>query len=242
MASEAGRLNRPMAVATLLALLVLLGLGTWQLERLGWKRDLLARIAALHDAPAEPLTVVLHRIADAQDVEFTRVQAQCAEVSAKVVHLYALHEGAPGWRPVAACRLTTGPHASILVDLGFAPGEAGAGPVDTAVTLPAGRPIIGVLRRPSPEAWFESLAPRPPSPDRRRWFRRDIAGMAAALGAPNPAPVMLMLESPATPGLTASPLPTGISNRHLEYALTWYGLALALAAVYIAKLLRDRKA
>ena len=99
-----------------------------------------------------------------------------------------------------------------------------------------------MLRRPTAETWFEALAPRPPSPDRQRWFRRDITGMAAALGAPNPAPVMLMLESPAATGLTPSPLPTGISNRHLEYALTWYGLALALAAVYIAKLLRDRKA
>ena len=69
------------------------------------------------------------------------------------------------------------------------------------------------------------------------------AALAAALGAPNPAPLMLMLERPAGgPGLISAPLPTGVSNRHLEYALTWYGLALALAAVYIAKFLRDRKA
>jgi surfeit locus 1 family protein len=54
---------------------------------------------------------------------------------------------------------------------------------------------------------------------------------------------MLVLEFPAGgPGLIASPLPAGLSNRHLEYAITWYGLALALASVYIAKLLRDRKA
>jgi surfeit locus 1 family protein len=51
-----------------------------------------------------------------------------------------------------------------------------------------------------------------------------------------------MLESPPAAGLTPAPRPAGISNRHLEYALTWYGLALALAAVYIALLLRDRKA
>jgi surfeit locus 1 family protein len=67
--------------------------------------------------------------------------------------------------------------------------------------------------------------------------------MAAALKAPAPAPVFLMLESPAPQGPPLpSPLPTDIPNRHLEYALTWFGLALALLAVYIAKLVRDRKA
>jgi surfeit locus 1 family protein len=111
------------------------------------------------------------------------------------------------------------------------------------VTVAAGAPLTGVLRRPTQPTWFEQLAPRDPSPDRSRWFRRDIAGMGAALRVPNPAPVMLMLESPpGGPGLVRAPLPTDIPNRHLEYALTWYGLALALVAVYIAKLLRDRKA
>jgi surfeit locus 1 family protein len=68
--------------------------------------------------------------------------------------------------------------------------------------------------------------------------------MAAVLHAEAPAPVFLMLESPAPsgPGPQPAPLPTDIPNRHLEYALTWYGLALALLGVYIAKLLRDRKA
>ena len=240
MASRA--LSKPLAVATAVSLAILLGLGTWQMNRLAWKQDLLARIAALAEAPAEPLSVVLHRIDDGRDVEFSRVQVECAETSARPVQLYALHEGAPGWRPVTACRLSSGPNASILVDLGFAPGEPGAAPADTTASLPVGQPVIGVLRKPTEESWLEALAPRPPSADGRQWFRRDITGMAAVLGAPNPAPMMLMLESPAAPGLVASPLPTGLSNRHLEYALTWYGLALALAAVYIAKLLRDRKA
>lgn len=232
-----------MTVATVVALTVLLALGTWQLERRVWKEDLLARIAALKDAPAEPLPVVMRRLAEGHDVEFTRVQAVCAELRPRVVYLYALHDGAPGWRPVVACRLGQGAHGSVLIDLGFQPGEAGAGPKPQAVALAAGAPVVGVLRRPSPPTWFERLAPREPSADRARWFRRDVDGMAQAIGVTNPAPLMLMLESPAGgPGLVRAPLPAGIPNRHLEYALTWYGLALALVAVYIAKLLRDRKA
>jgi surfeit locus 1 family protein len=236
------RFSIPLATTTAAALAILVGLGTWQLNRLAWKQDLLARIAALADSPAQPLNVVLHRIDDGRDVEFTRVQVDCAGYVIRPVHLYALHEGAPGWRPITACRLTSGPRASILVDLGFMPGEAAAPPLQMPVTLPPNRPIIGILRKPTPPSWWEGLAPRPPAAGGRQWFRRDIAGMAAALGASNPAPVMLMLESPAAAGLTPAALPTGISNRHLEYALTWYGLALALAAVYIALVLRDRKA
>ena len=63
--------------------------------------------------------------------------------------------------------------------------------------------------------------------------------MAAALGAARPAPVMLMAETSTNPGFTAlkpSPVPAEISNRHLEYALTWFGLAAALAGVYAARL------
>lgn len=236
------RFSIPLAITTAAALAVLVGLGTWQLGRLAWKQDLLGRIAALADSPAQPLNVVLHRIADGQEVEFTRVQVDCAGYVEQPVYLYALHEGAPGWRPITACRLTSGRNASILVDLGFQPGEAAAPPTRTPVTLPPGAPLIGILRKPTAAAWWEGLAPRPPSTDGRQWFRRDVVGMAKALAAPNPAPVMLMLESPQAAGLTSAPLPSGLSNRHLEYALTWYGLALTLAAVYIALLLRDRKA
>jgi surfeit locus 1 family protein len=232
-----------LTVAAGAALAILLTLGTWQLERRAWKEDLLARIAALQDAPAEPLPVVLRRLAEGRDIEFTRVQAVCAELKPRVVYLYALHDGQPGWRPVVACRLAESAHGALLIDLGFQPGEAAAPPRPQIVALTAGAPVVGVLRRPSPPAWFERLAPREPSADRSRWFRRDIEGMARAIGVSNPAPLMLMLETPSGgPGLVRAPLPASIPNRHLEYALTWYGLALALAAVYIAKLLRDRKA
>ena len=232
-------------LATLVAasLIILLSLGTWQLNRLAWKHDLLARIEVAKTAPAQPLAVVLHRLDQGLDIEFTRVQVDCAAYSGRIVYLYSLHEGAPGWRPTTACRLTGGPTGSILVDLGFQPGEAGAAPKPQAVTLAPNIPIVGVLRRPSPEPWFERLAPRPPSADGEQWLKRDITGMSEALGADNPAPLMLMLENPVGgPDLVASPLPVALSNRHLEYAVTWYGLALALASVYIAKLLRDRKA
>jgi len=230
-------------VAVAVSLLILLSLGTWQLQRLAWKSEILTRIAALEASPARPLEATLRRADAGEDVEFARVRTACADFSPRIVHLYALREGQAGWRPIVACGLEDESHGSILVDLGFRPGEPGEVPSPQVLSLVPGEPIVGVLRRATEPVWFERLAPRPPSPDGARWLRRDLPGMAAALGATDPAPLMLMLESPSGgPGLTQAAVPTGVSNRHLEYAVTWYGLALALAAVYIAKLLRDRKA
>jgi surfeit locus 1 family protein len=68
--------------------------------------------------------------------------------------------------------------------------------------------------------------------------------MAKALKAERPAPTFLMAETatnPEFPALLPSPLPAEISNRHLEYALTWFGLAASLAGVYVAVLWRRRK-
>jgi len=77
------------------------------------------------------------------------------------------------------------------------------------------------------------------------WYSRDVAAMAKALGATRPGPLILMAETssnPEWPALKALPLPAEIPNRHLEYALTWFGLAAALACVYAASLWKWWKA
>ncbi len=63
--------------------------------------------------------------------------------------------------------------------------------------------------------------------------------MARQLHAPGPAPLFLMAEiptNPAWPALVPAPLPMDIPNNHFDYALTWFGLAAALACVYVADL------
>ena len=59
--------------------------------------------------------------------------------------------------------------------------------------------------------------------------------MAHLLSVTDPAPIFLMLESPAPAGFgpKPAPVPLDIPNNHLQYAITWFGLALALAGVYI---------
>lgn len=225
----------------------LLALGGWQLRRKVWKEALLTRIASLQTAPAEPLSVVLNRVSaapphgqarrNAPSVDFVRVQARCERIAlGRGVHLYGFQAAGPGWRQVAACALPPGlPYRSLLVDLGFERLPPSSPPALQPLALPAsGAALTGVLRVPDPPAWTDRLAAPPSSgPDTGQWLRRDVDAMARALNAPDPAPFMLELEEPAAgPGLIPSPLPTDIPNRHLEYAVTWFGLAAALAGLY----------
>ena len=230
-------------IAVTLCVAILLALGVWQVQRLAWKTALLARIAALQTAPPEPLDVVLNRLGrpgqPAQgEVDFVRVQTTCPTLQqTPTLHLYALLGGVLGDRLITACPLKDGRYRSLLVDRGFVDrdhlGEVRPGP-------PIEGPVVGVLRRPEPATWL-SL---PNTVARNDWHTRDVPAMAAALKAPDPAPVVLMLERPAAPlpGPRPAAIPTDIPNNHLGYALTWFGLAAGLIGVYVAKLRRARPA
>ncbi len=226
-----------LTIATAIAMAILLTLGTWQVQRLTWKRDLLARIEALQAAPARPLGPVLAERAAGADVDFTRVTVSCPGLAtAPYVELYGLRDGQAGSRLISACPIEAGPYHTILVDRGFVGDTVSARPPVAAAQAPL--TVTGVLRSPDKAGAFSP----PDRPD--RWFTRNPEGMAAALGAAAPAPVFLMAETPTNPewaGLVPAPVPTNVSNRHLEYAVTWYGLAAALAGVYAAMLLKRRK-
>jgi surfeit locus 1 family protein len=218
-----------------LGVLILVGLGVWQVQRLQWKTQLLDRIAALRTAPPEPLGVVLNRLGDRVDVDYTHVVFACPGLeTAPSVRLYAVTEEGVGDRIISACPLPAGgAYRSVLVDRGFlAEGQPLAPPSRPA---PLQTPLVGVLLK-----GVKSGMPRAAGGE---FFSRDVVAIAAALGAPAPAPVFFMLESPAPrgPGPRPAPVPTNIPNNHLGYALTWFGLAAALIGVYVASL-RSRRA
>jgi surfeit locus 1 family protein len=235
--SPAERFPFGLTLATGIALAILIALGVWQLQRLAWKQDLIGRLDALAAAPAEPVDRVLGRLSAGADVNFTRVVATCPGLAeAPFVELYAMREGQAGSRLISACAVSAGGYRTLLVDRGFVIDTVSARP---SVSSGAGAPlrVTGVLRAPDPASRF--APPNTPS----RFFTRDPAAMAAALGVTAPAPMYLMAETVITPGfpaLTAAPVPTELANRHLEYALTWFGLAAALVGVYAALLLRRR--
>lgn len=238
MTAEARKSPVALTVATAIALVILLGLGAWQLQRLKWKEGLLARIAALEAAPARPLVPLL---AGGADLDFVRVRVACPGLStAPFIELYAIRDGQAGSRIISACATGEPTHPTILVDRGFMADTVSARPpVDPAARAPA--QVTGVLRLPDKPSLFSVRN----DPAAGRWFSRDAAAMARALKAPAPvAPAFLMAETASNPelrSLVPAPIPAEISNRHLEYALTWFGLAAALVGVYAALLFSRRK-
>jgi surfeit locus 1 family protein len=219
-----------LTIATVVAFAILIGLGVWQLQRLKWKEALLAGIARAEAAPAAPLEPALDALARGHDEEFVRVKVICPGLArARALELYSLREGQIGARLISACPVASNGYRAILVDRGFIPDTVTARPPSDAANLDPVE-VTGVLR-PGERGNFTT-----PPATAAKWFLHDARKMGAALGAAQPvAPLFLMAETSTNPdfkGLIPAPFPVDIPNRHLEYALTWFGLAGALAGVY----------
>ena len=240
MTDPARRFPVGLTIAVAISLAILIGLGVWQLQRLAWKESLLARVEALQAAPAQSGAAALERMAAGADLDFARVVIECPGLAtAPYLQLYSVRDGQPGARLISACQTVGGRYRSILVDRGFVAESISARPnVNVSDRTPV--TITGVLRVPE-EGNFVSP---PNDAAANRWYVRDVAAMAKALKADAPAPLVLMAETSSNPewgALDPAPLPAQITNRHLEYALTWFGLAAALVGVYVAMLWRRRK-
>jgi surfeit locus 1 family protein len=216
-------------LASLPVLAALLWLGTWQVQRLHWKTDMLARITAAEAGPpvplagsAEPYSKVLAtgRLDHAREV-LLGVEVRGTALGGHLV-TPLLRDGAP----------------PLLVDRGWVPLERSQG-----LERPEGEvAITGYIRAADTRDWNS------PKDDAagRRFYVFDPAAIGAALGLPPPAPFGLVAL--AQPGAPAGLLPAAAAslprpdNPHLGYAITWYGLAAALVGVLIAFLLRrDRE-
>ncbi|MGZ3277496.1 MAG: SURF1 family protein [Caulobacteraceae bacterium] len=220
----------------LVCLAILIGLGVWQLQRLKWKEDLLARVKALQSAPARPLDGVLK---SGGDLDFVRVSFDCPDLERRpMLRLFGVLDGMAGYRLITACPIAGGAYSSILVDRGFTPQDQAPAAMQPGRAILPG-PVTGVLRR-GDRATFVTPANRVAE---NLWYSRDVPAMAGQLHAARPAPVYLMIERPAPlgPGPIPAPVPANIPNRHFEYALTWFGLAASLIGVYAAMLLRRRR-
>ena len=182
----------------------------------------------LKGAAPRPVGPVLADMAKGVDADFTRVTLDCPGLAkAPFLELYAVRDGEPGVRLVSACKVDAAGYRAVLVDRGFVAQSISARPpVDAADTTPFS--LTGVFRKPDKP----SFVTPPNDVAGNHWYWRDHAAMAKALRTSAPAPQVLMAETPTNPdwkALVPAPVPADIPNRHLEYALTWFGLAAALA-------------
>jgi surfeit locus 1 family protein len=219
-------------LASLVALAILLGLGTWQIERRAWKAELIARI--VRQSRAEPVAPPAPDAWDPARDEFRHVRVEGRFLNDQETLVHGL---APGETPGRALQgyyvltpLQVRDGGTVLVNRGFVPTELKGQP-DRRDGLIAGETTVtGILRASEPRGLF---VPEP-DPARGEWFNRDVAGIAAARGLGPVAPYLIEVD--AVPGQTTWPrggqLRVDLPNNHLQYAFTWFGLAGCLVAVF----------
>ncbi len=215
-------------------LAVLVGLGTWQMERRAWKLDLIDKITARTVAEPLPLATAIETWERSGDVEYLRLRVRGTFRHDREAYLYMPGKDGPGYHVYTPLQTSDG--QLLLVNRGFVP-EALKSPDTRAAGRPPGEvEIVGLARRPVEKGSFT------PESDRahRLYFWPDHAVMMGEAlkgveGRLRPVPFFLDAEVRSGPsegwpkgGVTRLDLP----NRHLEYAVTWYGLAAALCAVF----------
>lgn len=237
----AGRSVMLQSFAAAVALAILIALGVWQLDRKAWKEALVAnleqRLAA--SAVALPPPTDWPRLSAATD-EFLRVAFAADFLNDKEALVYTSGStlrgasGGPGYWVFTPARVVDGSGAGaiVMVNRGFVP-EGKQDPASRPSSRLAGRiDIVGVLH------WPEPPGPFTPAGDslRNLWFSRDSVAIASAKGIQTTAPFYVELESPEPPGGLphAGRLQATLPNNHLQYALTWFGLATVLTGVYAA--------
>lgn len=216
-----------LTAAALPAFAALVGLGTWQVERLEWKEGVIAERAARLAAP--PLRLAAGP-APGPEAAFRRAVAEGTFLhDGEMLVLHRTRRGRPGFEVVTPLRLDGGGH--VLVNRGWVPVPR-ADPATRGAGQVAGRVrVSGVLRPPGKTSrWVPDNEPA-----RGLWYYPEIDAMAAAAGLSRIAQLVLAADDRPNPGglPEGAPAAVAIPNRHLEYAVTWYGLAAALAAVYV---------
>ena len=219
---------------------VLIGLGIWQFDRKVWKENLIDTVTArLSQAPqALPARADWPKLVGG-DSEYRRVAFPAEFLPGEEALVYTAGSNfrpdvqGPGYWVFAPARLAGG--SLVMVDRGFIPYDRKD--KATRSPLPQGIvDIVGVMRWPETRGLFTPAD----EPNNNLWYLRDPAAIAAAHKWSVAAPFYIEQESPAPPDGLPKPgkLVAALPDNHLQYALTWFGLALGLAGVYVAWMAR----
>lgn len=232
------RLRLAPTVITIAIVLICLGLGFWQLERLRWKRGLIAeREAAVAAPPATPP----QSLGEARTMAFRRVVDEGVFLHDKEIFLGATspRDGDAGFDVLTPLRQADG--RIVFINRGFVPSQL-KDPNSRRAGQPEGTVRVAGLLRLPPETkpgWF--------LPDNRAdinyWFWVDLPAMAKADGLDVVAPFYIDADAMPNPGSwpQGGVTPLELPNNHLQYAITWFSLAAGMMVIYIVSYRQDRR-
>jgi surfeit locus 1 family protein len=219
-----------------IAFALLVGLGIWQIQRKAWKEGLIATLTERLAAPPAvlPAPATWPDLDQATD-EYRRVKFSAVLDNAKEALVYGAASAfrpdvsGPGYWVFTPARLADG--RVLIINRGFVP-EGRQDPKSRLDGQTAGMiEFVGIMRWPDPRHWFTPND----EPKKNLWFSRDPQSIAAAKSLTDVAPFYIEQESPAPPGGLPQPgeLVVKLPDNHLQYALTWFGLAIVLVVVFV---------
>ncbi|MBW8733103.1 MAG: SURF1 family protein [Asticcacaulis sp.] len=210
-----------------LGIVLLTGLGLWQVQRLAWKTELIARVNARVTAPAVPAPPVTATVTAKAD-EYRHVTVHGRFLNMAEAQVYTVSDYGGGYWVMTPLQRDDG--SVIFINRGFVPLDKQDPKTRAAGNTGAEVAVTGLLRMPETKGWLFSQAN---DPAHDRWYRRDIAAIAATRHLGPVAPYFIDADATPNPGgwpkggLTVIRFP----NSHLMYAITWFSMALGLAGV-----------
>ncbi|HZX76912.1 SURF1 family protein [Lysobacter sp.] len=201
-----------------------MALGVWQVQRMAWKHDLIARVdARVHAQPVPaPARAQWPAISDAGDA-YRRVSVTGRFVPGMETRTQAVTELGAGTWLLAPLQTDSGDY--VLINRGFVPAgkaaaDAPAGNVTVQGLLRISEPVGGFLRR--------------NDPGQGRWYSRDVLAIARSHGLPADRVAPFFIDAERDPAFKGWPrggmTVVKFRDSHLSYALTWFGMALLTLA------------
>nr|WP_206113448.1 SURF1 family protein [Rhizobium laguerreae] len=215
----------------LIALAILISLGTWQVERLHWKEGLIADIAARQAASPVPLADIEAMAAAGGDIEYRKVTATGRYINNKERHFFATWRGQTGFYVYTPLELADG--RILFVNRGFVPYDNKEPEMRMQGQLTGELTVTGLAREklPGKPSWVV------PNNDvaKNIFYWKDLDVMAESVGLEKASVIPFFVDADSTPNPAGLPIggvtQVDLPNDHLQYAFTWYGLAAVLVVV-----------
>ncbi|MBN4047704.1 SURF1 family protein [Oceanicaulis sp. AH-315-P02] len=214
-----------MSVAVIISTVILLALGQWQLQRLYWKNELVSQLqTAKQQAPLDIAGIEI-----TSDLAWKKVSVTGHyRMEYPLTRIYGISNGLPGYRHLNVFETVDG--RFLFVVRGFVPDRDG---IKIAKIPNEQITLTGLLRSVGSASWLT------PVPDLKEniWYRRDLPSMATTINLQENYEADFTLDLTIADSDKQWPNPVGEPprpvNNHLDYALTWFGMALVLWVIYL---------
>ena len=228
----------PIVLASALGIVFLCGLGVWQMQRLVQKNALIANLEQHMQSEPISLGVAIARQQAGEDIEYIKIQVIGVFDRAHALRKVSSVRGSPGWEIITPLKTDDG--FSVLVDEGTIAENQTSSPADVS-----SQTIIGVARK---HGLKRGVFDNDNDAAKNIWYWWDVPAMQVASASDGKFAPFILQKLPGNDTATGPQVQkpkVELSNNHMGYAITWFGLAAALAGVtgfYVLSLVKKSNA